>query len=360
MISHVGEPKHVRGTPGKEAAVGRAAILDAAMDVSPLPEPDRRARRRTGDPETLLEAARAGDRGAIGRLLSMVERGGELARQVGRLCFAPGEGAEQVVGITGAPGAGKSTLTDRLITTVRKNDERIGVLAVDPSSPYSGGAILGDRIRMQGHALDDGVFIRSMATRGHQGGLSLATPEAIRVLVASGIPLVLVETVGVGQVEVEIAGAADSTLVVVNPGWGDSVQASKAGLLEVADIFVVNKADRPGARETARDLENMLDLNPSMGEWRPPVLLTSGPSGEGVEELWQAVLTHRDHLLSSGEMAARRRSRLLAELERVLAWRIEREVRALESGSRWEAVKDELLARRVDPYDAAERLLASE
>jgi LAO/AO transport system kinase len=358
VISHVGEPKHVRGAPGKEGVVGRAAILDVAMDVSPLPEPDRRARRRRGDPECLLEAARAGDRGAIGRLLSMVERGGELGRQVGRLCFAPGEGAEQVVGITGAPGAGKSTLTDRLITTVRKNDERIGVLAVDPSSPYSGGAILGDRIRMQGHALDDGVFIRSMATRGHQGGLSLATPEAIRVLVASGIPLVLVETVGVGQVEVEIAGAADSTLVVVNPGWGDSVQANKAGLLEVADIFVVNKADRPGARETARDLENMLDLNPSMGEWRPPVLLTSGPTGEGVEELWQAVLTHRDHLLSSGEMVARRRRRLLAELQRVLTWRIEREVRALESGSRWEAVKDELLARRVDPYDAAERLLA--
>ena len=330
------------------------------MDLSPVTQPRGRPRRRTGDPATLLAAARAGDRGAIGRLVSIVERGGDPARLVGRLCFAAGVAADQVVGITGAPGAGKSTLTDRLITAARQSSDRIGVLAVDPSSPYSGGAILGDRIRMQGHALDEDVFIRSMATRGHQGGLSLAAPEAIRVLVASGMPVVLVETVGVGQVEVEIAGAADSTLVVVNPGWGDSVQASKAGLLEVADIFVVNKADRPGARETARDLDNMLDLDPSMGEWRPPVLLTAGTTGEGIDELWQAVLVHRDYLHSSGDMAIRRGRRLLEELERVLAWRIDREIRALESGSRWEQVKDDLLARRVDPYDAAERLLATD
>jgi LAO/AO transport system kinase len=327
------------------------------MHPSPASPPEGRPRRRGADPAALLSAARAGDRGAIGRLVSIVERGGDPARQVGRLSFASGEAAEQIVGITGAPGAGKSTLTDRLITAARRSSERIGVLAVDPSSPYSGGAILGDRIRMQGHVLDEDVFIRSMATRGHQGGLALAAPEAIRVLVASGMPVVLVETVGVGQVEVEIAGAADSTLVVVNPGWGDSVQASKAGLLEVADIFVVNKADRAGARETARDLENMLDLDPSMGEWRPPVLLTAGTTGEGVDELWEAVLVHRDYLLSSGEMAVRRERRLLDELGRVLAWRIERDVRALESGARWEAVKEDLLARRVDPYDAAERLL---
>jgi LAO/AO transport system kinase len=329
------------------------------MDLSPVPQPEYRPRRRTGDPAALLAAARAGDRGAIGRLVSIVERGGEPARHVGRLSFAPGEAADQVVGITGAPGAGKSTLTDRLITAALRDSDRIGVLAVDPSSPYSGGAILGDRIRMQGHALDEHVFIRSMATRGHQGGLALAAPEAIRVLVASGMPVVLVETVGVGQVEVEIAGAADSTVVVVNPGWGDSVQASKAGLLEVADIFVVNKADRPGARETALDLDNMLDLNPSMGEWRPPVLLTAGTTGEGVDELWQAVRAHREYLQSSGELVIRRQRRLVDELERVLAWRIDRDVRALESGARWESIRDDLLARRVDPYDAAERLMAT-
>ena len=202
--------------------------------------------------------------------------GWRSARQVGELTFAPSAGVEQVVGITGAPGAGKSTLTDRLIGAAGAEGRRVGVLAIDPSSPFSGGAILGDRIRMQGHALDDGVFIRSMATRGHQGGLALAAPEAIRVLAAVGMQPVLVETVGVGQVEVEVAGAADTTLVVVTPGWGDAIQASKAGLLEVADIFVVNKADRDGAAETRRDLENMLDLNPAMGDWRPPVLLTSG------------------------------------------------------------------------------------
>ncbi len=171
-----------------------------------------------------------------------------------RLTF--GKGEAYTVGLTGAPGAGKSTLSDRLITEARTTGEPVGVLAVDPSSPFSGGAILGDRVRMQGHALDEGVFIRSMATRGHLGGLALATPEAIRVLAAAGMPLIFIETVGVGQVEVEIAGAADTTLVVVNPGWGDAVQANKAGLLEIADIFVINKADRPGAAETRRDLES--------------------------------------------------------------------------------------------------------
>ena len=196
-----------------------------------------------------MESALAGDRRAIGRLLSFVERGGERARAVGSLSFRPGSDADQVVGITGAPGAGKSTLTDGLIRLLRREDRRVGVLAVDPSSPYSKGAILGDRIRMQDHVLDEGVFIRSMATRGHLGGLALAAPEAIRLLVAVGMRFVLVETVGVGQVEVEVAGAVDTTLVVVNPGWGDAIQASKAGLLEVADVFVINKADRPGADE---------------------------------------------------------------------------------------------------------------
>jgi LAO/AO transport system kinase len=265
-----------------------------------------------------------------------------------------------IIGLTGAPGAGKSTLTARLITAARAANGRVAVLAVDPSSPYSGGAILGDRIRMQGHALDEGVFIRSMATRGHQGGLALAAPEAIRVLAAVGISTVMVETVGVGQVEVEIADAADTTVVVVTPRWGDAIQASKAGLLEVADIFVINKADRDGAAETRRDLDNMLDLNPAMGAWRPPVLFTIASSGEGTEALWAAVSDHRSYLEASGEMERRRRRRLVDEMSRVLVHLLERDVRGLEGGEAFEAVKMELLARRLDPYQAAARLLETE
>src|SRR5262249_5146086 len=260
---------------------------------------------------------------------------------------------EQVIGITGAPGAGKSTLTARLIAAARAADIRVGVLAVDPSSPYSGGAILGDRIRMQAHALDADVFIRSMASRGHQGGLALAAPEAIRVLAAAGMTTVLVETVGVGQVEVEIAGAADTTLVVVTPRWGDAIQASKAGLLEIADIFVVNKADRDGARETRRDLDNILDLNPSMGAWRPPVLLTTASSGEGVEGLWTALSDHLAFLAASGELERRRHRRLVDELNRVLVHLLYRDVKSLGGGEVFETVKADLLARRLDPYQAA-------
>jgi LAO/AO transport system kinase len=286
-----------------------------------------------------------------------VERGGLLARQVGRLTFAPSGAVEDVIGITGAPGAGKSTLTARLIAAARAANGRVGVLAVDPSSPYSGGAILGDRIRMQAHALDAGVFIRSMATRGHQGGLALAAPEAIRVLAAAGMNTILVETVGVGQVEVEIAGAADTTVVVVTPRWGDAVQASKAGLLEIADIFVVNKADREGAHETRRDLENMLDLNPAMGAWRPPVLLSVASTGQGIEELWTAISDHRRYLEATGELARRRQQRLVDEMSRVLVHRLERDVRGLAGGTHFQSVTSELVARRLDPYDAAARLL---
>jgi LAO/AO transport system kinase len=314
-------------------------------------------RRPAADVAELLGAAQTGDRAALGRLLSLVERGGDRARAVGRVTFGPSAGVGQVVGITGAPGAGKSTLTSRLIGVALEGGGPIGVLAVDPSSPYSGGAILGDRIRMQSHALDNRVFIRSMATRGHQGGLALAAPEAIRVLAAAGMGTVLVETVGVGQVEVEIAGAADSTVVVVTPGWGDSIQASKAGLLEVADLFVVNKADRDGANETRRDLDNMLDLNPAMGDWRPPILLTTAATGDGVDALWRALGEHRDYLQASGELHRRREQRLVAEMNRVLVHLLERDVRRLEGGARFEAVTADLLHRRIDPHQAAARLV---
>jgi LAO/AO transport system kinase len=216
----------------------------------------------------MFDVAAAGDRRSLARLLSWVEQGDAVGRAVAGLAYRSGSEAA-TVGITGAPGAGKSTLTAVLISAARAAGvAQIGVLAVDPSSPFSGGAILGDRIRMQAHALDPSVYVRSMATRGNLGGLALAVPESVRVLGAVGMPLVLVETVGVGQVEVDVAAATDTTVVVVNPRWGDAVQASKAGLLEIADLFVINKADLPGARETRRDLEQMLDLSPPVS-WRP-------------------------------------------------------------------------------------------
>ena len=261
------------------------------------------------------------------------------------------------MGITGAPGAGKSSLTDRLVTEGRRGGGRIGVLAIDPSSPFSGGAILGDRVRMQGHAGDDGVFVRSMASRGHLGGLALAAPEAIRVLVAVGIPRVIVETVGVGQVEVDIAGACDTTVVVVTPGWGDSVQANKAGLLEIADIFVVNKADRSGAAETRRDLEHMLDLDTTMGAWRPPVLLTTATNGDGIAELWGTIEEHGEHLRSSGDIDRRRADRLERELTAVLVRRLERDVRSVADGAAWDDVRARVVAGTTDPYEAARELL---
>ncbi len=302
-----------------------------------------------------MEAAADGDRRAVARLLSMVERGGDDARAVGALAHARSGGA-YTVGITGAPGAGKSTLTSAVLGEIRGRGDRVSVLAIDPSSPFTGGAILGDRIRMQDHSLDDGVFIRSMATRGHLGGLALATPQAVRVLDAAGYPWVLVETVGVGQVEVEIVGAADTTVVVVNPGWGDAIQANKAGLMEIADIFVINKADRPGATDTRRDLESMLDLT-EYGEWRPPVLDAVATEGQGVTELWDQVLAHRDHLTVSGELAVRRGRRAREELTRIVAERLLLRAREASEGDRYEALLDDVEQRGTDPWQAADQLL---
>jgi LAO/AO transport system kinase len=285
----------------------------------------------------------------------MIERGGDDAREVGRLSY-PRSGSAYTVGVTGSPGAGKSTLTAGLIRTVRATGDDVGVLAVDPSSPFSGGAILGDRVRMQDHTLDAGVFIRSMATRGHVGGLALATPEAVRLLDAVGLPWVLVETVGVGQVEVEVAGAADTTLVVVTPGWGDSVQASKAGLLEVADVFVVNKADRPGVEETRRDLEQMLELSPSR-TWRPPVVSCVAVKGEGVTDVWDAVGAHREHLVASGTLEQRRAVRTRDELRDVVAGRMARRAADAMRDGEFADLAAAVVDRRVDPYTAADEIL---
>jgi len=307
------------------------------------------------DPAALVDRALDGDRAAVAKLISLVETGGEAAHDaVARLHTHTGRAWS--VGITGAPGAGKSTLVDRLVGRLRRDGLEVGVLAVDPSSPFSGGAILGDRVRMQEHATDPGVFIRSMATRGHLGGLALATPQAVRVLDAAGKPWIVVETVGVGQVEVEIAGQADTTVVVVNPGWGDAVQAAKAGLMEIADIFVVNKADRPGADETVRDLLGMLELAGDQG-WRPVVLRTVAATGEGVDELWEAILRHRAHLEADGRLGAHRRARLREELRTIVAERLRAQAQAACTGPVFEALVDEVAGRERDPYGAAEALL---
>jgi GTPase len=313
--------------------------------------------RRDQRPAELFAAACGGDRAALARLLSLIERGGDEAREVGRLSYPLG-GQGYTVGFTGAPGAGKSTLTSATIGHLRAQEIEVAVLAIDPSSPFTGGAILGDRVRMQDHATDPGVFIRSMATRGHLGGLSLATPEAVRLLDAIGRRWILVETVGVGQVEVEIAGKADTTVVVVNPGWGDSVQANKAGLMEIADIFVINKADRKGADETRRDLEQMLDLSDLAPEaWRPPILPVIATTGEGVTGLWDTVLEHRAHIETSGELARRREFRLREELREIVARRLEQRARQLATGERWDALQQDVLERTLDPWGAADEML---
>jgi LAO/AO transport system kinase len=316
-------------------------------------------RERSIDPADLLDAARAGDRGALARLLSLVERGGAPARAVGRITHPLG-GHATTVGITGSPGAGKSTLTSVLIGRMRQeeNGESVAVLAIDPSSPFTGGAILGDRVRMSDHALDGGVFIRSMATRGHLGGLALATPEAVRVLDAAGWPWIMIETVGVGQVEVEIAGEADTTVVVINPGWGDAVQANKAGLMEIADVFVINKADRPGVDDARRDIEQMLELSRPR-DWKPPIVATVATSGEGVDELWSALRTHREWLVESGELDRRRQARVSDELVRIIGARLRERARGLREGDAFERSRDAVLAREVDPWTAADELLSA-
>lgn len=302
----------------------------------------------------LFIAARSGDRSALARLLSMVERGGDDARSVSTVTHALA-GSATTIGITGAPGAGKSTLTSALVRQMRSAQATVGVLAIDPSSPFTGGAILGDRVRMDEHALDADVFIRSMATRGHLGGLAVAVPDAARVLDAVGLEWIVIETVGVGQVEVEIADEADTTVVVVNPGWGDTVQANKAGLMEIADIFVVNKADRAGVDDTVADLERMLALRSS--SWRPPVIRTIATDGTGVGELWSAIGEHVSWSRASGEFERRRAARLDLELRRVVNALMAARTEDLATGSTWERARSEVAARRVDPWTAAEGLL---
>jgi LAO/AO transport system kinase len=305
--------------------------------------------------QELIDGVLAGDRRAVARAISMVEDGGADLPALSAGLF-PRTGRAYTVGLTGSPGVGKSSLAAALVAGARARDETAAVLAIDPTSPYTGGALLGDRVRMQDHATDPGVFIRSMATRGHLGGMALAAPEAIRILDASGKDLVLVETVGVGQAEVEVAGATDTALVVVAPGWGDAVQAAKAGILEVADVFVVNKADRDGVNETVRDLNMMLRTG-EHGAWLPPVVRTSTVSGEGLGELWEAVAKHRAHLESTGRLAARRRDRVLAEVENMVAAELRSRAAKLLTGGGAEDLAGDLAEGRTDPYLAAGEVL---
>jgi LAO/AO transport system kinase len=316
------------------------------------------ATRPRDDPVVLAEGVRRGERASVARMLSLVEGGDEAARPAIASLAADG-GHAYTIGITGAPGAGKSSLTDRLVSFLRSRGDAVSVLAVDPSSPRSGGAILGDRVRMGTHATDPGVFIRSMATRGQLGGLAAAAPQAVRVLDASGSPWILVETVGVGQVELDVAGASDTTVVVVTPGWGDGVQANKAGLLEVADVFVVNKADRPGADAAVKDLVAMLELAPA-GSWTPPIVETVATTGDGVDQLWDAVTAHRRHLVETGLLDLRRRERLHHEIREMVKAHVLRLAESCCHGPRFESIVEEHTRGAFDPQRVAELLLAAE
>ncbi|MEU3709628.1 methylmalonyl Co-A mutase-associated GTPase MeaB [Streptomyces catenulae] len=311
------------------------------------------------DVPQLVEQARQGRPRAVARLISLVEGASPHLREV-MAQLAPLTGNAYVVGLTGSPGVGKSTTTSALVTAYRRAGRRVGVLAVDPSSPFSGGALLGDRIRMSDHASDPGVYIRSMATRGHLGGLAWAAPQAIRVLDAAGCEVILVETVGVGQSEVEIASQADTSVVLLAPGMGDGIQAAKAGILEIGDVYVVNKADRDGADATARELNHMLGLGAARtaGDWRPPIVKTVAARAEGVDEVVEALEKHRAWMAEHGVLARRRHARAAQEVETIAVTALRERIGDLHGDRRLEALADRIVTGDCDPYRAADELVA--
>ncbi len=307
----------------------------------------------------LVEKARSGDARSVARLISLVEDASPKLREV-MSALAPYAGSAHVVGITGSPGVGKSTSTAALVGTLRRQGRRVGVLAVDPSSPFSGGALLGDRVRMQDHALDREVYIRSMASRGHLGGLAWTTPQALRVLDAAGCEVILVETVGVGQSEVEIAAMADTTLVLVAPGMGDGIQAAKAGILEIGDLYVVNKADRDGADQVRRELRSMLALAERLeGAWKPEILKTVASKGEGIEEVAAAIERHRLWLDGSGELGRRRTRRAREEIEAIAVTALRERWGDVHARTELDDLATAVVKGETDPYAAADELLAS-
>jgi LAO/AO transport system kinase len=307
----------------------------------------------------LVDGARAGDPRAVARLISLIEDDSPMLREVAAL-LAPRTGKAQIVGITGSPGVGKSTSTSVLVSAFRARGLRVGVLAVDPTSPFTGGALLGDRVRMQQHATDPEVYIRSMASRGHLGGLAWATPQALRVLDAAGCDVVLLETVGVGQSEVEVARLADTTVVLLAPGMGDGIQVAKAGILEIADIFVINKADRDGAANVLRDLRAMLALAGSNTQaWRPPIVRTVANQGEGLDRLVDAVDQHRDWMESTGELESRRSRRARDEIEAIAMIALRGKIQDIHGHDRLDALADAVAAGQTDPYAAADEVIAA-
>jgi LAO/AO transport system ATPase len=315
--------------------------------------------RRDVDVADLVRRTRDGEPRAVARLISLVENDSPVLRDVAA-ALAPFGGHAQVVGMTGSPGVGKSTTTSAMVTALRAAGSRVGVLAVDPSSPFSGGALLGDRVRMQEHATDDGVFIRSMASRGQLGGLSAAVPQALRVLDAAGCDVVLVETVGVGQAEVEVASLADTTLLVLAPGLGDGIQAAKAGIIEIADVFVVNKADRDGAQQVARDLRYMQSLGGQRdGVWKPPILKTVAARGEGIDDVLEALERHRAWMTEHDELARRRLVRAAAEIEAIALGTVKLRFGQVHGSVALEAAAARVVDGDTDPYTAAEELVAT-
>ncbi|MBB1252991.1 methylmalonyl Co-A mutase-associated GTPase MeaB [Streptomyces alkaliterrae] len=311
------------------------------------------------DVAQLVEQAREGRPRAVARLISLVEGASPQLREV-MAALAPHTGNAYVVGLTGSPGVGKSTSTSALVSAYRAQGKRVGVLAVDPSSPFSGGALLGDRIRMSDHASDPGVYIRSMATRGHLGGLAWSAPQAIRVLDAAGCDVVLVETVGVGQSEVEIASQADTSVVLLAPGMGDGIQAAKAGILEIGDVYVVNKADRDGADATVRELNHMLGLGESRGpgDWRPSIVKTVASRGEGVGEVVEALEKHRAWMEERGVLGERRLRRAATEVETIAVTALRERIADLHGDRRLGALAEQIVAGTLDPYAAADQLVA--
>jgi GTPase len=306
---------------------------------------------------SLVARAREGDARSVARLISLVEDGSPALGEVAE-ALAPFTGRAQVVGLTGAPGVGKSTTTGELVRALRAAGQRVGVLAVDPASPFSGGAILGDRIRMQEHTSDPGVYIRSMSSRGQLGGLAAATPQAVRVLEGAGCDVILVETVGVGQAEVEVARLADTTLVLLAPGMGDAIQAVKAGILEIADVFVINKADRPGADDTYRDIQGMLALGErGPGEWRPQVVRAVAVKREGIDDVVAAIGKHHRWLTDSGALQDRREQRAAVEVEAIALGTLRARMGSLREGTPLSTLAAQVARGELDPYAAAEQLL---